>query len=122
MDIKDRLNQLAELQAHREVLRLDLQAKRDAVLAPVAGQLKALADEYEPMFAVADEQIARLTEEVKAAVIAAGESVKGERLQAVWVKGRTSWDTKAIEGYSAAHPEIERFKKVGEPSVTIRTV
>lgn len=63
-----------------------------------------------------------LTEAVKASVIAEGESVKGERLQAVWVKGRTSWDTKALDGYSAAHPEIERFRKVGEPNVTIRTV
>ena len=59
--------------------------------------------------------------EVKADVLAHGETVKGAHLMAVWVKGRTSWDSKRLDGYAAAHPEIETFRSVGEPSVTIRS-
>ena len=56
------------------------------------------------------------------AVKAAGETVKGDRLMLVYGKPRETWDTKALTGYAAAHPEIERFKKVGEPTVTVRTM
>jgi hypothetical protein len=58
---------------------------------------------------------------VKESVIAGGESVKGEFLHAVYVKGRTTWETKLLDGFAAAHPEILQFRKVGEPSVTIRS-
>jgi hypothetical protein len=62
-----------------------------------------------------------LTEEIKADVLAAGQSVTGAHLQAVWVKGRVSWDTRRLDGYAAAHPEITAFRKIGEPTVSIRS-
>ena len=48
------------------------------------------------------------------------EDLKGSLLHAIYAAGRASWDTKALEGYAVAHPEILQFKKVGEPSVSIR--
>lgn len=39
---------------------------------------------------------------------------------AVYVK-RTTWDTKKLEGYAVAHPEIVTFKKESA-SVTIRGI
>lgn len=35
---------------------------------------------------------------------------------------RVSWDTKALKGYAAAHPEIEQFCKVTitSPAVTVK--
>jgi len=48
--------------------------------------------------------------------------VKGRELEAVYVKGRISWDNKALDGYAAAHPEIGAFRKQGDPSVSIRGV
>jgi len=50
------------------------------------------------------------------------ESIKGEQLQAVFSKARTTWDGKKLEGYAVAHPEIEKLKKTGSPSVAIREV
>ena len=67
-------------------------------------------------------QIKELREQIKAAVIANGATVKGSMYQAVYVKGRDSWDTKALDGYAAAHPEIIQFRTTGNPSVTIRSV
>lgn len=55
-------------------------------------------------------------------VLKVEESVKGERLQAAFTKGRTTWDTSALSGYALAHPELEKLKKVGKPSVSIREV
>ena len=59
---------------------------------------------------------------ITAYVLGKQESVKGKNLQAVFSKGRTSWDPKALIGYAVAHPEINEFKKVGKPSVSIREV
>lgn len=33
---------------------------------------------------------------------------------------RVSWDTKALDGYAAAHPEIQQFRIEGLPSVSVR--
>lgn len=63
-----------------------------------------------------------LTKVIVEAVVDKGESIKGEELQAVFSKGRTTWDTKKLEGYAIAHPEIDKLKKVGKPSVAIREV
>lgn len=49
-----------------------------------------------------------------------GESVKSTHLNAVFCEGRTTWDTNKLEGYAAAHPEINKFKNVGQSSVSIR--
>jgi len=39
--------------------------------------------------------------------------------KAIYVKGRITWNTKALIGYAIAYPEVEQFKKVGKPSVKI---
>jgi hypothetical protein len=39
---------------------------------------------------------------------------------AMYTKPRVTWDSKGIEGFSVAHPEINVFRKVGEPSVSIK--
>jgi hypothetical protein len=38
------------------------------------------------------------------------------------VKGRVSWDTKALDGYAVAHPEIEKLRIEGAPTVRIAKV
>lgn len=66
--------------------------------------------------------IADLEDEVKRLATSLGHSVKGRSLQAVYTKGRASWDDKALQGYGAAHPEILAFRKEGAPSVSLRAV
>ena len=68
------------------------------------------------------ENIAALEAEIKQAVISAGTTVKGSFIQAVFTKGRVSWDTKSLDGYAVAHPELLSLRKVGEPSVSLRAV
>ena len=57
-----------------------------------------------------------------AGVFTIGATVKANGLMAVYNKGRVSWDSKLLDGYAVAHPEILAARKEGDPSVTIRTV
>jgi len=117
------LDALAEMQAERDLLASDKQRMIEDAISP-AEVVKALADEAE--FAMKGEglqaNITELDAAVKAQVLAHGDKVRGMHLQAVWTKGRVSWDTKALDGYAAAHPEIAQFRTTGEPSVSIRKV
>ena len=67
-------------------------------------------------------EIEEIEANVKEAVLAKGETVKGSQMAAVWNKGKTSWDEKLLEGYAVAHPEILAARKVGKPTVSFRTV
>lgn len=75
------------------------------------GEIKALA-----------KREAELTSQINEAVIISETSIKGSLLHAIFSKGRTTWDGAKLEGYAAAHPEINVFKKTGSPSVSIREV
>jgi len=41
-------------------------------------------------------------------------------LQATITAPRITWDTKGMAAYSALHPDVLAYRKVGEPSVQIR--
>ncbi|MCJ7443116.1 MAG: hypothetical protein MUO26_01050 [Methanotrichaceae archaeon] len=107
--------------------------KRIAIQAEVEAQTKdiyeALAQrkaEIEVEFAgksgAVDENIKKLTEEIKADVLTAGSSIKGKYYQGVYVKGRVTWDTSKMDGYAVGHPEVLFMRKEGEPSCTIRKI
>jgi len=120
LDITKLLDQYGELTAQADAIRIAAEAKRAEIMRPVQEELDALNAEVGPQLTAAQDAIATITEEIKAATLQGGQSVKGGRFQAVYAKGRVSWDTKALDGYAAAHPEVAQFKKVGEPSVSIR--
>ena len=122
-DVRAKLDQLAEYQAYRDLLALDRQALVDKIITP---KLKAQIAEIEAEFAtkieVINATVSKCEAEVKSSILELGNSVKGERLHAVWSKGRVSWNTKGLDGFAKAHPEIESFRIQGEPSVSIRKV
>jgi hypothetical protein len=68
------------------------------------------------------ENITDLTAEIKAATIKIGSSQKGKFWQAVYVKGRVTWNTDMLDGMCVAFPDLAKARKVGEPSVTLRKV
>ena len=95
----------------------ELAAKRTEIIASHP-EIKALDAALREI----GDETAALTQEIKEAVLRIGNTVPGSFLQAVWNKGRTSWDSKALVGYAVSHPEINDLKKVGNPSITIRKV
>jgi hypothetical protein len=114
------LDYLAELRAQQDALRLEWEQLRDTILAPLRPELDALDTEYQPRLNAVVDAITSVETNVRQQVLAVGASVKGAHLHAVLMSGRVSWDSKGLDGYAVAHPEIERFRKQGEPSVTIR--
>lgn len=55
---------------------------------------------------------------VKVFVLASGKKVRGSHFQA-FVTSRTSWDTKGLNGYAVANPDVLAFRSESQ-SVTIR--
>lgn len=121
MDTKEKLDKIAELKSAQNVREIEKQALIDQLIPQ---EIKAKIAEIEAEFSNSDisEKIDALTEEVKGEVVSVGETVKGTYLMAVYNKGRVSWDTKALDGYVTAHPELLQFRKEGAPSVSIRGV
>lgn len=115
------LDRLAEVQAQIDVTKMHYQELRDSILtAEQKQQMAEIEAELSSTIQPAQALAATLEAEAKAEVLKIGASVKGAHLQAVWSKPRVSWDTKALDGYAAAHPELLTFRKEGEPSVSIR--
>lgn len=121
IEIKKKLDRLAEFHAQLDAAMLEKQSLLDTI---ITDEIKKRLEEVEAEYAAKTEgvsaNIGKLEAEIKQAVIANGASVKGAFLHAVFTKGRVSWDTKSLEGYAVAHPEVLSLRKVGDPSVSIR--
>ena len=123
LEIKIKLDMLADCQAQKDALNLVKQELIDSILTP---EIKAKIVEVEAEFSgksqAADENAERLQAEVKKAILEAGSSVKSKYLNAIYMKGRITWDAKTLDGYAVGHPEILFMRKEGDPSVSIRKV
>ena len=120
---KEILEQLTELYAQRDLLNIDhAQARDNAIPEEVEAALADIDAEFAPKQDAITAKISSLEEQAKTAVLAEGATVKGGALQAVYAKGRVTWDGKKLDGMMSLIPQLEDARKVGEPSVSIRKV
>ena len=123
MTAQEMLDQLAEFYAQKDLIEAHEQDAINAVLTPeIMQQVEDIKAEFAVQRMAVDENIASLEAEAKTAVIAEGKTVKGAHLQAVWNKGRVSWDSKTLEGLAIVFPKVLEAKKEGQPSVSIRKI
>lgn len=120
MDIIAKLEQLAEIQAQADVLQIQKNELRAKILATVQDELDALDVEFDGPLSQVQSRAAELEAEIKSEVLAGGASVKSTRLHAVYSKPRVSWESGILEGLLTVFPQIEKARKVGQPSVAIR--
>ena len=121
--IEQKLDELAELYAQRDLSEMEKKRLIDEVMtAEIKAKIAEIEAEFLGRGESVSEKIAELEAEVKEAVKTAGASVKGQFLHAVFTKGRVTWDSKALDGYAKAHPELAEYRKEGEPSVSLRKV
>ena len=66
------------------------------------------------------ELIADLESNIKDEVLMRGESVKTDYMTVTWNKGRVSWNSKLLEGYAMAHPDILGARNIGDPTVSFK--
>jgi len=120
-EIKQKLDELADLQSGQDVIRLRKQEEIDQVITlEVKAKLAEIDAKYLGQTSDLQAKIVDLDKWIRDEVKKLGTSIKGSRLHAVWNKGRVTWNTKALDGYAAGHPEIAQFRTEGEPSVSIR--
>lgn len=114
-EIINLLNELAVIKAEQEVQQNVYNARSRELLIE-------LDAEFQPLLTDLQTRFTALRSEIEEAILAHGKSVKGGKLQAVYSKGRTTWDGKLLEGLALAFPQLENARKVGQPSVSIREV
>jgi hypothetical protein len=122
MTIDTHLATLAALQARLADLHAAHGEARLAALTPAVRQRwRDLDAYYAADLDTLEAQVQARTVLVKEAVLVQGHSVQGHGLHAVYVKGRVSWDDRALQGFATGHPEVLQFRTQGAPSVSLRT-
>lgn len=120
-EVIKKLDQLAGVRIARESSSKEIELVVEQALRNCP-DLKTQYDELQKGLKFLTEKEVELTNQVKEVVIRTETSIKGMYLHAIFTKGKTTWDTKALGGFAIVHPEISQFKKVGQPSVSIREV
>jgi hypothetical protein len=118
--IVQKLDRLTNLRAAVDVARMDHETKRTEVLKKVQAELDAIEAEFQPVLDAAEANASALEAEIKNDVLLRGESLHGGVYHAIYMKGRVSWDSDGINDYARAHPEVLKFRKEGQPSVSLR--
>jgi uncharacterized protein YifE (UPF0438 family) len=111
---------LEAVRAERMTAQRDYVFRRLDILAPVQAQLDALDAETTARLKQLEELVEAAELAVKQAVVGYGRSYTRGRVKATFYRPSVTFDNKALQEYAATHPEIEQFKKVGQPRATIR--
>lgn len=116
----------AEIRKQIQVARAQIQAEVEAATQGVYTALQQRKAEIEAEFAgkagAVDENIKKLTEEIKKDIAVFGLTVKGQFLMGTYGEGRKTWIPKRLDKYTETHPDIKECYTVGEPIVTIRRI
>lgn len=119
--VRGRLDLLTELESRLDELEEERTQAVEAAIPPeVKERIKEIEAEFADLIHPLGIKVAGTKVAIKDTVLALGSTVKGTGYMAVWSKGRVTWDGKGLSGYMVAHPEIEAFRKVGKPSVSVR--
>lgn len=117
------LEELTELYVQQDLLAIDKKrTEKDAIPKEVANTLLEIEAEYLPKQKAINQKIEELEARIKETVKKSRSTVKGGSLQAVFSKGRITWDSKGLDGLIVAVPQLSQFRKVGDSSVSIRKV
>ena len=120
-------NELIEEYTDIVLRKADIESKKqtviDSILTPeIKQQLEDVDAEFAPALDKLNLDLSIKESELKDAVVQEGQTVRGSTHMAVYTKGRTSWDTKMLDGLILVMPQLAEAKTIGNPSVSIRLV
>jgi len=119
--LQQQLDELADLRSALSVEAMNKAAAVQAVLtAEQRGKLAEIDAEFDERVAAATEKAEQLETEIKEAVKAAGVTVRGQHLMAVYSQ-RSTWDNKKLLNYAKESPEVLKFRALTSV-ISIRTV
>lgn len=113
---------LAEAEKRKAAVDAEFNQSVSDVYAGIAQRKSEIAAEFGEKIDAVNDNIAALTEEIKKDVVAAGKTFKGNCYQAVYMRGRVTWNTDMLEGMVILLPQLVKARKEGAPSVSIRKV
>ena len=121
MELEKKLDMLYGYRIQKEKREFE---KAELIASVIPEEVKAKIAEIEAEFADTEigDKITRLENEIREEALKFGDTVKGRYLMAVYSKGRTVWNTEALEGVLVAYPELEKFRDTGKPSISLRKV
>lgn len=111
MNIREKLDRLA-----------DLNSEIEAIEAPLSVQIDALANQMLALSSEKRDKRAELVKSIQSEVLELRQTIKGVFLQAIYRKGAVTWDSAALKEHAVDHPEILGLRKTGKPSVRIAEV
>lgn len=114
------LCELLRARAERLAVEKEYRAARAAILERVRAELEALDVRFADRIDRTIKTEQRAEEEARRRVLEAGQSIKVAGVQAVYTPGRVSWDNEGLEAYAQRHPEVQAYRRVGQPYVTLR--
>jgi hypothetical protein len=122
IEIEKLLIERSKIAAERAQFAQGYDEMRSKIIPPeVKAELDALETESKTALSGVDAKLALLDEQIKAGVLGMAETVTVKGVgQAVFNKGRVTWETKALDGLLVAIPELAKFRKEGDPYVTIK--
>ncbi len=123
IQIKKKLDLLSSLHAQVNLLQSEKRRLIDELLPPGYGaRVSEIEQEFTQKEETARRNIESLAAEIRADTLTFGRSVRGSEYQAVWSRGRVSWDDKGLSIFARAHSEILPFRKEGKPVISIRRI
>lgn len=84
----------------------------------LVGSFNILKSELEEI----QEEAMDLEAEIKELGLQAGETISGDRYQAVFNKGRVGWDNATLLAWAELMPSIMNAKKQGKPYISLKEV
>lgn len=122
-EIVTALNAMSEIDVELEKINMEKERMIDSVLTPeIRQQLQDIEAEFSDKQVSAKDRRNAMEILVRNGVVGLGQSVVANRLQAVFTKGRYSWDKKVFDKLVKKYPEIEEIRTQGDPFVSIKKV
>lgn len=116
--VVEKLNNLAKMEDEAHAATMVASEKvKSLIPEEVQAQTDAVWEEFRVGDGERTAKINRIKGEIAEAVLERGESVAGTEIRASFVKGRITWNTKGLEGFVLAHPELKELRREGKPTV-----
>ena len=130
-EIEMKLEQLHLVETEYDCVEFNLKDERDGRIYDLLGKelftkLEAIKTEFDALLSQASEQrqtaVNALHDEIKAATMGYGATVKARHYMAVYSQPKPAWDNGKLEGFALVHPEILACRTEKPPYVSLRRV
>jgi len=119
-EVHRRLENLSAARATLEALLQKLEQRRQEILERVRPMLTQLEAEFVDCLNDAKQELDVREKDARQAVLEHGVSCLCAGIKATYSRPRTTWDAHGLAEYAQSHPEVARFRRVGNPTVSLR--